>query len=55
MKDATTIVLTKKEGFNYPLTQEEYNNEIKKFKLDSSFRIAYSDKTLIIFKKKFKK
>jgi len=55
VKDATTIVLTKKEGFNYPLTQEEYNNEIKKFKLDSSFRIAYSDKTLIIFKKKFKK
>ncbi len=55
VKDATTIVLTKKEGFSYPLTQEEYNNEIKKFKLDSSFRIAYSDKTLIIFKKKFKK
>jgi hypothetical protein len=55
VKDATTIVLTKKEGFNYPLTQEEYNNEIKRFKLDSSFRIAYSDKTLIIFKKKFKK
>jgi uncharacterized membrane protein len=55
VKDATTIVLTIKEGFNYPLTQEEYNNEIKMFKLDSSFRIAYSDKTLIIFKKKFKK
>ena len=55
VKDATTIVLTKKEGFNYPLTQEEYDNEIKRFKLDSSFRIAYSDKTLIIFKKKFKK
>jgi uncharacterized membrane protein len=52
VKDASIVVLTKKEGFNYPLTQDEYNNEIKKLKSDSTFRIAYSDKTLIIFKRK---
>ena len=52
VNDATTIILTKKEGFSYPLTQDEYNNEIKKLKSDSTFRIAYSDKTLIIFKRK---
>ena len=52
VKDATTIVLTKKEGFCYPLNQEDYFNEIKKLKSDSTFKIYYSDETLIIFKKK---
>lgn len=52
IKDATTIVLTKKEGFCYPLNQEDYFNEINKLKSDSTFKIYYSDETLIIFKKK---
>ena len=52
VKDATTIVLTQKEGFCYPLNQKDYFNEIKKLKSDSTFKIFYADETLIIFKKK---
>ncbi len=52
IKKANCIVLLKSVEYSYPLSAKDYESEISKLRIDTSFVVKYEDQDLLIFKKK---